>query len=239
MDALASRWEAEARSPPEKGPTPRWGSRFAKRLLIDHLQRHRYAGRRGLTLDDLVGLFDTKAADKRRLLGDGGDHRPVLDRREGIRGAVEPDHDDLEPGGLYGLDRAQSHLVIGGEDGVDLGVRLENVLHDVQALSAVEVRWLTGDDFKPGRRGQRLPEPIAAIPRRISSRLSLKLDDIALAAELLNDQLAGQLAARHIVGRDMRGVGDALGRPIERQHGDFLSFGLMYPRPGRGRVHRI
>jgi hypothetical protein len=41
-------------------------------------------------------------------------------------------------------------------------------------LSAVEVRWLTGDDFEPGRGGQRLSEASAAIPRRISARLALK-----------------------------------------------------------------
>ena len=52
-----------------------------------------------MTLDEFVSLFNAKAADQRRLLGDGGEHRPVFDRRDGIRRPVEPDHDDLGPSG--------------------------------------------------------------------------------------------------------------------------------------------
>ena len=45
------------------------------------------------------------------------------------------------------LDRAERHLVVGGEHGVDVGVRLQDVLHRADRLLAVEVARDLLDDL--------------------------------------------------------------------------------------------
>ena len=79
-------------------------------------------------------------------------------------------------------------------------MRLEDVLHDVEALSAVEIGRLAGDHLNARRGGHCLDEPFAAIARRVGSGHAGKLDDASLAGDFFGDEVAGHLAARHVGG---------------------------------------
>ena len=56
----------------------------------------------------------------------------------------------VEPGAGSGLGRAEGHVVVGGDDGVDVRVGLERLLGDGQSLVAREVRRLLEDDLVLG-----------------------------------------------------------------------------------------
>ena len=68
-------------------------------------------------------------------------HRPCRNRLLRIVQRVEPDDADLAglPGRGDRLDRAERHQVARGKDRVDVRMRLQHVLEDVEALIALPV----------------------------------------------------------------------------------------------------
>ena len=92
----------------------------------------------------LDGALHGDSTHLRRELRDRRLHRPG---RDGLLGVVERiEADDADLAGLAGcgnrLDRAERHQVAGGKHRVDVLVRLEHVLKDVEPLVAFPVRGL-------------------------------------------------------------------------------------------------
>ena len=80
--------------------------------------------------DRLVGALDDGLQDR-------GDHLAVLDRVDRVLVAVEAEHLDLVELALLleRVDRAQGHLVVAGDDALDVGVLAQQRLHLLLALS--------------------------------------------------------------------------------------------------------
>ncbi|MGC4001569.1 MAG: hypothetical protein QM767_30560 [Anaeromyxobacter sp.] len=141
---------------------------------------------------------------------------------------------------LDGLQRAQRHLVVVGEDGVHLGLGLEHVLHHREPLGAVEVGGLAGHHLHVRALGlDGLVEALAAIARRGRAGDALQLHHAALAAQQLADVLARQPAAGHVVGRDVVGHVAAARGAVHGDDRDLGGVGGLDGRDHRGRVGRI
>src|SRR5215210_1935783 len=101
-------------------------------------------------LDGLGGLFDADLPHRVRVLGHGGVHVAPDDRLGCFDRPVDPDQDRIALVGRQGFDRPEGHLVVGSEDGVHVGVGLEEVLHGADRLEPVEVRGDLTDDLHVG-----------------------------------------------------------------------------------------
>ncbi len=143
------------------------------------------------------------------LLGDGGRQLAILDGLHRVVNGVEADEDDVlgTASRFRSLDSAEDHLVVVSEDAVNLRLGLQDVLEDAEALRAVEVGGLAGDDLDVGVVGHHLVEALAPVAGGGCSGDALQLDDLALATEELGQVLTGHLAPGDVVRGD---VGDDL-----------------------------
>ena len=162
------------------------------------------------TVVDLLHDLDELLAEQRRALDDVVD----LAVGEGLHAVLHRvDRDDLdvdarnEPGRLDGLDRAESHVVVVGEDEVDARVRLEQRLGDLLAARTGEVTRLARDHFEVRVLGDDLREALCTVDRRSGARGALELDDLnglGRVGVLVDDPLAGLLALDDEVGAEER-----------------------------------
>ena len=89
--------------------------------------------------DRQIAAPDAAAALAFRILEDGRGKVAALDRGERFRQAVDAGHRDLQVELLHGLQRAEDHVVIVGDDEVVVLVLGEDALGDRLALAAVVV----------------------------------------------------------------------------------------------------
>src|SRR5439155_17608872 len=174
------------------------------RLLGHELQRHRREFFHRLLFDDPHRVLHRQPAHLLGLLRDRRGHRPRLDRRQRVADGVKAydEHLFLPLRGRNGLDGAQRHFVVLREDRVDLLLRLQDVLHDRQALGTVEVRGLHGDQPDTGIRLQTITKTLAAVARGRGPRDAFQHHHAALPLQSLGDVLRGHLPAGDVVGRD-------------------------------------
>ena len=122
--------------------------------------------------DQSMRLIDRHAGDGGRRLQHGRAHLFRLDRRHGVRAAVEPDDDDLpEPGRLQRRHRAKRHRVVAGDDALDVPVALDHRFHLLKGLALIPVGALSAHHLRgPGtcraRRGSHDCEPRRSCPTR-------------------------------------------------------------------------
>ena len=121
-------------------------------------------------------------ADLGRELGDrAGEVDPSWIEAERIGGGVEADDDERLARGLGGVERAQRHFVVGGEDALEVGVGGQQVFGDGLALGAVRVGGLDGDDLEAGLLHGFLGAALAQVVDRVAGRAA---DDRDLVARL-------------------------------------------------------
>ena len=123
----------------------------------------------------------------------------VDDRLDRVLLAVDRDDQDVLAGDLAsGLDRgdgAERHLVVVRVDDGRVGMRLQQGLGDLAALVAGEVAGLAGEDDHIGRLGlDRVVEALLAVVGGRGADRALELDDLALAAGLLDRPVGDALA---------------------------------------------
>ena len=129
-------------------------------------------------------------------------------------------------GGEVAADRLR---VVDREHRVDLGEAGQVALHDVEAALARALAVLVvGQDLDVRVLGQHLLAAVDPVDHGGDLRAVLD-DDVALAAELVDDVLAGDLAGLDVVGLH-RGVG-AGGGDVDRHHHDA---GRLRPLDRRG-----
>src|SRR3984957_10295824 len=99
--------------------------------------------------EELFYVIDRLHADKIGQLRDRGVEPAGLDRFDGVGIAVDANNDELVLARLARrLDRTQRHVVIGAEDGHQIGGSLQGVVGDVGGLQAVPVAWQRSDDVE-------------------------------------------------------------------------------------------
>ena len=100
-------------------------------------------------------------------------------------------------------DGAERHLVIMRVDDGRVGMRLQQRLGDLTALVAGEVAGLAGQDDHIGRlRLDRVVEALLAVVSGRSANRAFELDDLALAAGLLDCPIGDPLTFLHEVRAD-------------------------------------
>ena len=98
------------------------------------------------------------------------------------------------------------------------GMRLQDVLKDVEPLVAFPVRRLRGENFDAGASLHRLAETLHPRVAGLVAGDSFEDGDLGLAARGLDQVLANQLAAAKVIGPDeARGLDAGVGRgfPVE------------------------
>ena len=99
-----------------------------------------------------LDVLDRLHADQIGQLRDRGVEPSRLDRLDGVAVAVDADDDDLVLAGRpRRFDCAERHVVIGAEDGDEVGIALQRVVGDVGGLQTVPVARQRGDDVEAGR----------------------------------------------------------------------------------------
>src|SRR5215210_489825 len=93
------------------------------------------------------GLLDANLTHRIGVLGYCGVHVAAYYRLGCLDGPVYPHEDSVALVRLKGLYRAEGHLVVGREDGVQVGVSLEEVLHGADGLEPVEIGGDFSDDL--------------------------------------------------------------------------------------------
>src|SRR5215210_1509575 len=153
----------------------------------------------GLAVDHTNRGLDSQGAHLIRLLGDGGVHRAVLNGVQGVFSAIEAGDLDVISGLVSeGLHGAQSHLVILGEDALDIRVGLHDVLRYGEPLGAVEVGGLAGHDLDGALSIYRFLEALTPVAGRVRARDAFELGDVAATDE--PDQLFScHSATLHVV----------------------------------------
>src|SRR6218665_1597752 len=188
------------------------------------LERHPQFRRHGLAPDELQGGIDRTPALPDGVLEHGHLQLAGLHRRQRVlRGIDAGDHDRVELArGFERLYRADRHLVVVGDHGIDRNAGGDPVGHQVCALDAAPVGRLLGHDLYG--LAWRLGDHILDILRALDGRLVRQVADhhrhAALAAEQPAD-LAGLQGARvGLVGADEHHLGWqlALGRRMGHIH---------------------
>jgi len=89
-----------------------------------------------------------EAAHLARELGHRAQKPSRPDVVERIGNGVEPDHRDGFEAlcGVSRLQGAERHLVVGGEDGINFGVRLQQILRDIVGQGSLPVGGLACND---------------------------------------------------------------------------------------------
>src|ERR1700722_450163 len=148
----------------------------------------------------------------------------VADLAQRLGQRVEADDDNpLEIGRLRRLERAERHVVVGGDDHLrrrrHAGKRR---LGDREALGAVEAcRLLEHDLVLVGRLIEHVVEALVAVDCRARARLALQIDDGRAIREHFLDQFALRLAALDVVGADMaEDAGDRRHATVDGHHRD-------------------
>src|SRR5215211_6408060 len=179
-----------------------------------------------------------------RVALDAGAELAVHDRLQGRPLAVDRDQGHvlarLAPGRLEGGDGADGHLVVVGVDGVHVGVGPQQGLHHLAALVAVEIAVLGGQDLHARLALNGVLEALAAVVGRRGPGGPEQLDDVGLAAGLLDQPLGRPLALLDEVRADegdvvLARLGQALvDVAVEQEHRDAgLHVGdLLGRRPG-------
>src|ERR687897_2125782 len=85
------------------------------------------------------GLLDADLPHRVGVLRHGGVHVAADDRLGGLDRPVYTDQDRIAPVSLQRLYGAEGHLVVSREDGIQIGVGLQEVLHGAHRLEPVEV----------------------------------------------------------------------------------------------------
>jgi hypothetical protein len=154
---------------------------FSRFIVCNHLQFDHDVGRQFFAGQDFHRAFDRGLAHFIRELRDRRGHRPRFDRLLRIVERVEADDANLAgpAGGGDGLDRTERHQIAGGKHRVDVAMRLQHVLEDVEALIALPVRrlatrrWTMPGAFATASRKPRSREsPVSwpGIPSRMPTR---------------------------------------------------------------------
>src|SRR5215211_9430435 len=198
---------------------------------VDYLGRDRLAGR--IRQGGLGRLGPGP-----RVAFDAGPELAVHDRLQGRLLAVDRDHGHvlarLAAGGLEGGDGPDGHLVVVGIDGVDVRVSSQQRLHHLAALVAVEVAVLGGQDLHARLVLDGVLEALAAVVGRRGSRGAEQLDDVGLAAGLLDQPVGRPLALLDEVRADegdvvLARLGQALvDVAVEQEHRDAGLLGRLH-----------
>ena len=100
----------------------------------------------------LGGGKDPEPPHLARELGDRSEEPAGPDVIERVGNGVKADDRDVLQTlrSIGGLEGAEGHLVVGGKDGVDLGVSLEEVFRDVVGQRPFPVGGLAGDHSNAG-----------------------------------------------------------------------------------------
>ena len=168
-----------------------------------HLMLRRHAFRPS---DRLHRALDGRRGPSPRELRDRGLHRALRDRLLRIVDRVEADDPDLArscPRPRSPRPRRAPSCRCTAKTRVDVRVRLQHVLEDVEALVALPVRRLRRDDLD-ARRVLRWRRGIRAAASRRSRGPGMpsRTPTLRLAARGLDEILAGDLAALVVVGAD-------------------------------------
>src|SRR5215207_8028145 len=101
------------------------------------------------------------------------------------------------------LDGAHGHVVVMGVDRLDVLLALEHGLHHLQALVGQEVGWLAGDDLDAAVAAlDAVGEALGALLGHRDPGHALDLDHVALAVELVGDEVGRRLADAVVVAPD-------------------------------------
>ena len=154
----------------------------------------------GLAFGGLDGFFHRPPAHHFGKTGHVARQAAGYHRADGLSGGVEPDylHFPGEVVGGDGLHRAERHLVVGREDGFQIRVRGQQVLHDRHAERALAVGGLHGDTLDSRRARNRLAKAGQALLMRGDAQDSANHRNLALATQQLDDVLAGDSAAHRL-----------------------------------------
>ena len=190
-----------------------------------------------LAADQGDGVLHGGGADQSGLLSDGSGHLTGLDGFDGVVGGVEANHHDVLAGAGDSFHGAQSHLVVGGEDSLNVAVGLEHVLHDGHTLSAVEVgdlrghhvQLLIGDGVEAG----------GAVDGGGSAGGALQLGDLDALAQGVHDVLGSQSSAGHVVGGDLAVDLNAVDGAVHGDDLDALGLGGLHSAGDGVGVHGV
>ena len=214
---------------------------FVEVVLGDDLDAGVDEGVNLLAAGDLRRGQRAELADLGRELGDRTAHRPVLDGLERIvRGVEAHDHERLARR-LGRVRRTQRHLVVGGEDALEVRVGGQQVLGHGLALGAVGVGRLDGDDLEARLLHGFLGALFAQVMHRVAGCTA---DDRHFVARLqrLGDELAAKLAAELVVRAHERRLLAEVGQVgVHQDHRDAGRHGLLQRRlhlVGLRRRHR-
>src|SRR5690606_7486435 len=159
----------------------------------DQFQINRDVCLHALAVEIGDGGLDAQFTHQRGLLRDGRREAAIPHCRYRVVDGVEADERDLPSAAcrLSGLDRTEDHLVVVREHAVDVRLSREDVLEHRQALCAVEVRRLAGNDGHAGAfLAHVLVEALAAIACGGRTGDTLNLDDVALASQRIAQELS-------------------------------------------------
>ena len=109
----------------------------------------------------------------------------------------------VTPAPWAGLGGAEGHVVVGGDNRVDVRIGLQRLLGHRQCLVAGEARRLIEDDLDLGMILDGRLESRRAVDRRGRADLALELDDLATVRQQAQQELALLLATAHVVSADV------------------------------------
>jgi len=139
----------------------------------------------------------------------------VLDGPAGFERSIESN--DLDLAGLTGLlnggDGAQCRVIIDGEDGVEVGVGLQDIFGGAEGTVFQAAAGKPGDDLDAGALRASLIEHFEEAFRPLDDRLDFRMvddGDFAVAADGFEHGLGGEAASFVVVGGNVRDHFDAL-----------------------------
>ncbi len=160
------------------------------------------------------------------------------DRLDRVIAAVESDHDDVvPPRGQQRRLGAQCHGVIAADYPLDIGVALQDGLHDAKGFRLAPVRRLLGHHLHVGVFVDHI---VVALRADVGVGVGVaagQLHILALAVHQLHEVLGQDGRTLVVVGDDLCS-GDALlcDLPIHQEAGDASVLGLLHGRHGRVRA---
>src|SRR6185295_19214602 len=160
-----------------------------------------------LSLQQAERVFNRTRSHLIRRLSYRRIHSSLLNRLPRFRKRIEAD-DRYGPGllrGGYRFDCSQRHQIAACKQGLNIGMRLKNILKDVVALIPLPIGRLRCDDLNFGVARQRAVKSLQPGVARLVTRNAFEDCDLSLAAEPLDDELASKLAALEVVGPDEPG----------------------------------
>ena len=212
----------------------------------DQIQRGFLVGGNFLPLHGAVGEFDAIAPHQLGMLFDGGVHAAIAQFVVHFIDVVVTANPDLagELAQVKSAQRAERHLVIGAEDGIDILVLVQQRRYRGEGIFGLPVAADGVDDLDGVAAGERLDEAGLAQLAVFGAANSFDHQHLALALELGADVVAYQRRALGVVGADkwngdaILSLGVLIKRVVNVDDDDALAGGLVEDRDQLARVGR-